>query len=580
MTLAPTNTDLPSSWEVPGIYLQLDLTGSGAALNSVAKRALLIACKTTSGSYAVDSPVLVAGQATANAYFGQGSDLARLWAATNSQNGTGVIDLYCLAISEPSAGTAATNLITFATTATASGAVKVTICGYSCTVDIASGDTPSTVATNVSAAINLLTDLPVTAGVGSATVTLTYRHKGVHGNDLPVRVEFIGSPGMTASPGTLAYATNASGAGSATVTIGGVTITAAISNADTPTVIGAAVAAAINGGAYPVTASADTGTVTLYYAPERDVRRISAAIVTSTGTTVTPAVGTSGAGAPTLTTALANVAKQAAFKTWATAFNDTTSLGLMATHIESYADGRSQKGQLLFAGSCLSQSVAGAIPSGTSPVLTAKTRYGIVHCPDAPQQAYELAGRYAAMWCQSDYAPQNFNGEALKTKTDSVPLMLPHRTVRLDEPNANVDMKTYGLTPLVVNEQTGELVVLKPRSTYTGADARLRAPSVQFTMDYYRYDLNTFLATRFRQKSLKRNGTPATPNTVTPQDIRDAVYEHMIGWDGADLFDGAASVKDSILCNVDQFVPTRVNVFVPCKPPLPLDQIAGVAGLV
>lgn len=581
MTLqAPQNPDIPSSWKVPGVYVAFDLNGSGAGLSDIRKRLLLVGYKTTDGIHPVDTPVQITGQSQANTYFGRGSDLARQFAAAQSQNGAGAIDIFCLAITPPAGGTASTHLITFIGTATSAHAVTVTICGYKTTVPIASGDSATAIGAAVSAAINLMKDIPVTAGAGSGTVTLTYRVKGAEGNDLPVMVEFSEDAGVKASPGTITYATNASGSGSATVTVGSVTMTASIANLDTPSTVAAAMAAAINGGGNPVTAEAAVGVLTLYYAPGRVVHRISAAIVTSTGITATAAVGTAGSGSPTLTTGLSNLARASAYKCWAPQFNDTTSLGTIATHIETYADGRAQKDQQVFSCSTQTLATAGAIPTGTTPALTASPRYAVATCPDSPQQAYELSARYAAAICASDYAPENFDGVQIRSKTDTVPLLLPHDAVRLSPEEANAAIGSYYLTPLVVDEASSTLQIMTARTTSNDADQRLHEVSVMMTLAYYRYDMNQFLRTRFRRKTYKAAGTPRTTNCITDDNVKDAMYERVVLWDDADLFDGAESIRDQIRVNVDPVVRTRINTFLPCKPPLPVHQISVVAGLV
>lgn len=577
---APTNPDLPASWMIPGVYTYLDLTGAGAGLSNIQKRLLLIGYKTSTGTQAPNSAVQVTGQSTADSYFGRGSDLARMVAAAISQNGGGVLDVFCVALTEPSGGTASTHLLTFVGTATAAGSVTVTICGYKTTVPIASGDTPTVIAAAVSAAINLMLDIPVTASPSSGTVTLIYRVKGVVGNDLPVIVDFTGTTGVKCSPGTLAYATNVGGNGSATVTIGGTTITVAITDTWTPTQVATAVKDAINADAFPVTATSSSGDVTLFYAPERVVHRISAAIVTSTGITVTPAVGTAGAGTPTLTTALANLARRSAFKCWSTCFNETTSLGTMSTHIETYADGRSQKDQVLFVASTDALATAGAIPTGTTPLLTATPRYSVGWQKDSPQQAYELAARYAAAVCVSDFPPKNYDGEQLKSKTATVPLLMPHEVSRPDPDEQNSALYSYYLAPLVVDEATGTMQILRARTTSKAQDQRLWEVGTIQTLGYYRYDMNQFLRTRFKQKNYKASGVPRTTNTITNDNIKDAIYERVVLWDDNDLFDGAASVRDQIRVNQDPLVPSRINTFLPCKPPPPVHQISTVAALV
>lgn len=47
------------------------------------------------------------------------------------------------------------------------------------------------------------------------------------------------------------------------------------------------------------------------------------------------------------------------------------------------------------------------------------------------------------------------------------------------------------------------------------------------TLDFYRYDLNTFLRSRFARKNIKFHGTPRTPKTISIASISDAVYERL-----------------------------------------------------
>jgi hypothetical protein len=52
MTANP-NQDLPSSWKIPGVYISINLAGSGAGLNSFAKRLLLVGYRSRRASRAV-----------------------------------------------------------------------------------------------------------------------------------------------------------------------------------------------------------------------------------------------------------------------------------------------------------------------------------------------------------------------------------------------------------------------------------------------------------------------------------------------------------------------------------------------
>src|SRR5579885_1526402 len=175
--LAPQNTDLPASWKRPGVYFKLVLSGSGASLANVAKRLVIVACKTSTGSKPTDQPFRALSQADANTWSGQASSASRMYAAALSQAGGGVMDVYLLLISEPTNGTAATRTITFEGPATSQGGVDLFICGYRISVQIANGDTANAIAANAAAAINLNGDIPVTAAANNAVVTLTYKEK-------------------------------------------------------------------------------------------------------------------------------------------------------------------------------------------------------------------------------------------------------------------------------------------------------------------------------------------------------------------------------------------------------------------
>jgi len=577
---APLNPDLPSSWLVPGIYISLDLRGSSAGIGNVAKRILLVGHKTATGIAPLNTVVQLQGQSSANLFFGRGSDLARLHAAAQSQIGGGAADLYGVAVPEPVGGITSTHLITFVGDAKGAGSVDVTICGYRVTVAIANLDTGAMIAGHVASAINKqLVDVPVTAQANGATVSLVYRHVGLVGNDLPVMVAFSGSSGVRASPGSISFNGLGSGDGSVVVGIGTQAVQASIRNADTGITVSQTLAQDFAADSYPCTAEASgAGLLTLYYAPGRVVHRISAAIYTTTGIAVALAVGVSGSGEPALTQALGNVAGQAAFPCWTSAFLDADTLGAMAAHIEAYADGRRQKDQQLFLGSTDSLLRAGALPPATTPTLSGSPRYAIGWCPGAPEQAYELGARLAARVCVEDYHPYNYDGAPLETD-GVVPLLLPHQNSRPDPNEQNAALQ-LGLTPLVVDESLGQLVILSDRTTIDSTDDRLWAWGTIRTLGFYRLDLAAFLRQRFPHKNLKLHGEPRTPNTVKLDSIRDAVIERIRTWDNADLFDGVDDLKDQVRVSPNANNRHRVDIFIPCRPPEKLDQLSGDASLV
>jgi phage tail sheath gpL-like len=320
--------------------------------------------------------------------------------------------------------------------------------------------------------------------------------------------------------------------------------------------------------------------VTLFYAPGRYVNKLAAAIISSTGITATLACGTlaadNGANHPSLTTALTNIAGLNGFSCWATAFNDTASLGVLSAFLESQGDGRNQKGQVLHVCSTDALATGGAIAPNTAPALTASPRPAVDWCPESPQQAYELAARTAAMVCAEDYAPRNYDGRALETDA-KVPLLLPPRAVRPSKDDQNAAIHTYYMTPLVVDEAAGKLVVLSGKTTSASADLVLHDWGTIRHLDFLRAAFDARLSSLFKGANLRRFGMPRTTNTVTVTNIRDAAFVLAVELDAVDLYDGADAFKDSFQANIDPIVPTRVDCFIPLAVLRSLHQL-GIVG--
>lgn len=146
--------------------------------------------KTTAGLMAAATPTEVSGVDDANVQCGARSELAhmsRAWFGIAPRGRASVC-----AVAENGSAVAATATLAFATTATAAGVVRLRIGGRRLPeVVIASGDTASAVASAVNAMIGLYTDLPCTAGVSTATVTLTAAQGGPRGNDIRVVCEIV-----------------------------------------------------------------------------------------------------------------------------------------------------------------------------------------------------------------------------------------------------------------------------------------------------------------------------------------------------------------------------------------------------
>jgi phage tail sheath gpL-like len=96
--------------------------------------------------------------------------------------------------------------------ATAPGTISLYVAGVLVSVPVSTGDTASVIAANIAADINASTGqvsgntsmiacgLPVTATSSSGNVTLTARNAGLLGNDVDVRLNYLGSAGGEALP--------------------------------------------------------------------------------------------------------------------------------------------------------------------------------------------------------------------------------------------------------------------------------------------------------------------------------------------------------------------------------------------
>jgi phage tail sheath gpL-like len=207
-------------WKLPGVSIEVDPSQAGTPVNP--KYGLLVGIA-KGGTAPFDTPVAVGTQTDANAFFGTGSMLARMFAKWFSLNKSQI--LFALPIAEPGAGVAATGTITVTAAATVAGTLALYIAGQKVTVAIGSADTTAVIATNINAAINAVTDLPVTSTVATNVVTLTAKFKGLSGNDIRVETNYRGFYGGEVLPTSLALTISGSnfltgGTGTPTFTTG------------------------------------------------------------------------------------------------------------------------------------------------------------------------------------------------------------------------------------------------------------------------------------------------------------------------------------------------------------------------
>lgn len=220
-------TGLADSRKTPGVNLAVILGGAGTSAGSAPKRILLMGNKigaltgstpafsVTAGTMANATPTFCASADDAGAYAGRGSELHSMAAGVFAQYPAATVYLCGVA---DAAGTAASLVLTFATSASAAYTVRVYACSLILDVPVASGDTVTTIATAVADAINDADALPFTAQISAGVLTLTAKNTGPRGNTLTCAFSFITAAGLEV---VVTTSSTSSGAGTTGTLSGG-----------------------------------------------------------------------------------------------------------------------------------------------------------------------------------------------------------------------------------------------------------------------------------------------------------------------------------------------------------------------
>ncbi|HIB1660974.1 TPA: phage tail sheath subtilisin-like domain-containing protein, partial [Salmonella enterica subsp. enterica serovar Muenchen] len=188
----------------------MDNSAANTARDSGAS--LLIGHASNDASIAVNSLVLVSSVDYARQICGAGSQLARMVGAYRKTDPFG--ELYVIAVPE-STGAAATVALTVTGEATETGTVNVYTGRTRVQAPVTSGDDAAAVAVSIKDAVNANPDLPFTATSEAGVVTLTARHKGLYGNEIPVTLNYYGFGGGEVLPAgvNITVASGVKGAG-------------------------------------------------------------------------------------------------------------------------------------------------------------------------------------------------------------------------------------------------------------------------------------------------------------------------------------------------------------------------------
>ena len=306
--IIPKNPDLPSSYQVPGVYIYLSTQGSGPSQAN--RRVLFYGYTTSSGTASPNEIFAIPDEETVTNKAGKGSMITRAYRAYMSQ-GTAAGELYGCAVPVPS-GTAQTTILNIVsapngavpgttTSAQSAGVLTCWVEGYAANVIVSNGDTLSLIASNLVAELNKVVDFlsvtisqsgtPVTFGVGNSAMTFT-------ANTHPLSVQFVQGVGLsvpishTFIGGALVITLSTDGAGAANGTPNAV-----VTNLNTNPAIAAAMSYTVGGtGAGTMVAAPQTllhfNVITLTgrhtAQTSRDIPVMMALSVTTMGITLSP----------------------------------------------------------------------------------------------------------------------------------------------------------------------------------------------------------------------------------------------------------------------------------------------------
>ena len=186
--MAISFNNLPAT-RVPGAYVEIDASRASSNLDQQT-RILVLGQRLSSGTVAANVPTLITSKDQAIQSFGVGSLLASQFETLFLNND--FTEKWALALDDNPAGVAASGTLTVTASSALTGTLNVYLGGEPVQALVASGDSATTIATALAAAINKKAFLPVTAVAAGAVVTVTFRHKGLVGNQFKMALNWGG----------------------------------------------------------------------------------------------------------------------------------------------------------------------------------------------------------------------------------------------------------------------------------------------------------------------------------------------------------------------------------------------------
>lgn len=202
-------SNIPSNLRVPLFYAEVD--NSQANSGAQTQRTLIIGQVTATGNGVVNVPVLGQGVSDAQAKGGLGSMLALMTAAYKASDNFG--EVWFLPLADAEGSVAASGSLLVAGTPSGTGVISLYIAGQLLSLAVATSEPAADIASGLAAVVNNTGNLPVTAAATDATVKFTAKNKGATGNDIDLRLNYLGTAGGEVTPAGLTLTITAVAAG-------------------------------------------------------------------------------------------------------------------------------------------------------------------------------------------------------------------------------------------------------------------------------------------------------------------------------------------------------------------------------
>jgi phage tail sheath gpL-like len=183
-----TFSSVPSNLRVPFVTAEFNNQRASQGTALLPYRVLIIGQKLNAGVWAGNSLQKASNVDQVIAGSGRGSMLHRM--ALKYFENNRVTETWFGVLADNGAGVAASGTLTVTGPATAAGTINLYLGGTLVQIAVANGDAQNAIASNINAAINAAADLPVTSSVSTNVVTVTFRHKGLVGNDFDMRLNY------------------------------------------------------------------------------------------------------------------------------------------------------------------------------------------------------------------------------------------------------------------------------------------------------------------------------------------------------------------------------------------------------